>query len=157
MMYKCLISHRFKVKATLCTLAQKVKCYLIAYHCFILTNQVQTELTFCNHGTHIFCVCGIAVRAAGDVFVINRCPHLKRNVFGFRSCIDNILDVRKIDELNYKVNEIAVLSINLLKLAIGLAINQSMLTFYHTLLNFLRLDLHANWHIRTDKTLVVQR
>lgn len=65
--------------------------------------EVQTELTFCNHGTHIFCVCGIAVRAAGDVFVINRCPHLRRNVFAFRSCIDNILDVRKIDELNYKI------------------------------------------------------
>lgn len=60
-------------------------------------------LTHCNGNNHIFCVCGIAVRAAGDVFVINRCPHLRRNVFEFRSCIDNILDVRKIDELNYKV------------------------------------------------------
>lgn len=60
-------------------------------------------LTHCNGNDHIYCVCGIAVRAAGDVFVINRCPHLKKKVFEFRSCIDNILDVRKIDELNYKV------------------------------------------------------
>lgn len=60
-------------------------------------------LTPCRSGTNIFCVCGIAVRAAGDVFVINRCPGVKRNVFAFRSCIDDILDVRKIDELNYKV------------------------------------------------------
>ncbi|XP_078322917.1 uncharacterized protein LOC144622187 [Crassostrea virginica] len=65
--------------------------------------EVQIEVTHCNHGTHIYCVCGIAVRAGGDVFVINRCPHVTRNVFAFRSCIDDILDVRKIDELNYKI------------------------------------------------------
>lgn len=60
-------------------------------------------LTPCSSGsTNIFCVCGIAVRAAGDVFVINRCPGVTRNVFAFRSCIDDILDVMKIDELNYK-------------------------------------------------------
>lgn len=66
--------------------------------------QVQTEVTPCNNNPHIFCICGIAVRAAGDVFVINRCPHLERSVFEFRSCVDNVLDVRKIDEMNYKVN-----------------------------------------------------
>nr|XP_022320846.1 uncharacterized protein LOC111123050 [Crassostrea virginica] len=51
---------------------------------------------------NIYCVCGIAVRAAGDVFVINRCPG-NRNMFAFRSCMDNILEVKKIDEMNYKI------------------------------------------------------
>ena len=69
--------------------------------------QVQTEVTQCT-GTSSFCVCGIAVRAGGDVFVINRCPGVTRNVFAFKSCIDDILDVRKIDELNYKVHHLTI-------------------------------------------------
>lgn len=63
-------------------------------------------MIFCNYGIYIFCVCGIVVCVVGDVFVINRCFYLRRNVFVFRSCIDNIFDVWKIDELNYKVNEL---------------------------------------------------
>ena len=69
---------------------------------FYLFLQVQTKLTPCYHSMDVYCVCGIAVRAAGDVFVINRCSG-NRNMFAFRSCIDNILEVKKIDEMNYKV------------------------------------------------------
>lgn len=71
--------------------------------------QVQTKVTPCNHNISIFCICGLAVRSSGDVFVINRCPGLKRKIFEFRSCVDNTLEVRKIDDLNYKVSIILFL------------------------------------------------
>ncbi|OWF38191.1 von Willebrand factor D and EGF domain-containing protein [Mizuhopecten yessoensis] len=65
--------------------------------------QVQMKVTFCNHPLQVFCVCAIAVRAGGDVFVIDRCPGIYRPIFEFRSCEDHILDVRKINENNYKI------------------------------------------------------
>ncbi|XP_033761549.1 von Willebrand factor D and EGF domain-containing protein-like [Pecten maximus] len=65
--------------------------------------QVQMTVTSCNPPLHVYCVCAIAVRAGGDVFVIDRCPTTYRPIFEFRSCEDNILDVRKINENNYKI------------------------------------------------------
>ncbi|XP_055995820.1 von Willebrand factor D and EGF domain-containing protein-like [Ostrea edulis] len=64
--------------------------------------EVQTKTTECNNlHTGIFCNCAIAVRAAGDVFVINRCPHTQA-YFNFKSCHNDILMIKKIDDLNYK-------------------------------------------------------
>lgn len=65
--------------------------------------QVQMKVTPCNAPARVFCVCAIAVRAGGDVFVIDRCPTIYRPIFAFRSCEDHILDVRKINENNYKI------------------------------------------------------
>ncbi|XP_033762813.1 von Willebrand factor D and EGF domain-containing protein-like [Pecten maximus] len=65
--------------------------------------EVQMKVTPCNPPAHVFCVCAIAVRAGGDVFVIDRCPGIYRNIFEFRSCEDHILDVRKINENMYKI------------------------------------------------------
>lgn len=48
------------------------------------------------------CNCAVAIRAAADVFVINRCPdNEEKNEF--INCADNVLDVRKEDSFNYKV------------------------------------------------------
>ncbi|XP_021378825.1 uncharacterized protein LOC110466572 isoform X3 [Mizuhopecten yessoensis] len=65
--------------------------------------QVQMKVTPCNPPAHVFCVCAIAVRAGGDVFVIDRCPGIYRPIFEFRTCEDHILDVRKINEHFYKI------------------------------------------------------
>nr|XP_022298866.1 von Willebrand factor D and EGF domain-containing protein-like isoform X2 [Crassostrea virginica] len=66
--------------------------------------QVQTKLTPCNKltGPGIFCNCGVAIRAAADVFMINRCPG-DEQYFGFKNCINDALDVRKQDDFNYVV------------------------------------------------------
>ncbi|XP_062621129.1 von Willebrand factor D and EGF domain-containing protein-like [Saccostrea cucullata] len=66
--------------------------------------QVQTRLTPCNMVTApgIFCNCGVAVRAAADVYVIDRCPN-DEYFFGFKNCANNVLDVRKQDEFNYMI------------------------------------------------------
>ncbi|XP_060064920.1 LOW QUALITY PROTEIN: von Willebrand factor D and EGF domain-containing protein-like [Ylistrum balloti] len=65
--------------------------------------QVQMKVTPCNPPAHVYCVCAIAVRAGGDVFVIDRCPGIYRPVFQFRSCEDYLLDVRKINDNVYKI------------------------------------------------------
>ncbi|XP_060064919.1 von Willebrand factor D and EGF domain-containing protein-like [Ylistrum balloti] len=65
--------------------------------------QVQMKVTSCNSPLHVYCVCAIAARAGGDVFVIDRCPGVYRPIFEFRSCKDHILDVRKINENDYKI------------------------------------------------------
>lgn len=67
--------------------------------------KVQTKLTPCNKltGTGIFCNCGIAIRAASDIYVINRCPEDKL-FFGFKHCVDDVLDVKKQDDFNYIVS-----------------------------------------------------
>ncbi|XP_069110972.1 von Willebrand factor D and EGF domain-containing protein-like isoform X2 [Argopecten irradians] len=65
--------------------------------------QIQMKVTPCNPPHHVFCVCAIAARVGGDVFVIDRCPGEYRTIFEFRSCEDHILDVRKINEHNYKI------------------------------------------------------
>lgn len=66
------------------------------------------QVTECNSGINgIYCICGIAIRAGADVFVIDRCPtqtNHKPPVFGYKTCKDDILDVRKIDEFHYEVS-----------------------------------------------------
>ncbi|XP_078309581.1 von Willebrand factor D and EGF domain-containing protein-like [Crassostrea virginica] len=66
--------------------------------------QVQIKLTPCNKwsGPGIFCNCGVAIRAAADVYIINRCPG-DEQFFGFKNCVDDALDVRKHDDFNYVV------------------------------------------------------
>lgn len=54
------------------------------------------------------CNCVVAVRAAADVFVINRCPGDEEK-FEFINCLDNVLDVRKEDPFNYKVYIVFIL------------------------------------------------
>lgn len=78
-------------------------------------SQVQTKLTPCNKltGPGIFCNCGIAIRAASDIYVINRCPEDKL-FFGFKHCVDDALDVKKQDDFNYIVSVIKNIS-NILK------------------------------------------
>lgn len=65
--------------------------------------KVQTKLTPCNKlaGSGIFCNCGVAIRAASNIYVINRCPN--DEFFGFKNLIDDVLDVRKQDDFNYIV------------------------------------------------------
>nr|XP_022298863.1 von Willebrand factor D and EGF domain-containing protein-like isoform X2 [Crassostrea virginica] len=66
--------------------------------------QVQIKLTPCNKwsGPGIYCNCGVAIRAAADVYIINRCPG-DEQFFGFKNCVDDALDVRKHDDFNYVV------------------------------------------------------
>ncbi|XP_060574625.1 von Willebrand factor D and EGF domain-containing protein-like [Ruditapes philippinarum] len=49
-----------------------------------------------------FCTCAVAIRAGGDIFLINLCNDLK--FIGMTACKDNgALVIRKQDELNYQV------------------------------------------------------
>ncbi|KAJ8302823.1 hypothetical protein KUTeg_019219 [Tegillarca granosa] len=63
--------------------------------------EVQIQVTPCNGG-NVRCTCGLAVRAGGDVFVINRCS--ERTMFDFRSCSDGMLEVTKKNEYDYKAS-----------------------------------------------------
>lgn len=47
--------------------------------------------------------CGVAIRAASDIYVINRCPG-DDLFFGFKHCVDDVLDVKKQDDFNYVVS-----------------------------------------------------
>lgn len=69
--------------------------------------QIQNKVTSCNGSPHIFCTCGVAVRSAADVFMIDRCPDRKPWYFGFPSCIENTLEVtrKQGNEWIYLVNE----------------------------------------------------
>lgn len=51
------------------------------------------------------CACGIAARASSDVYVIDRCPGTVPFYFGFKSCVEDILNVMKKanDEHDYEV------------------------------------------------------
>lgn len=63
---------------------------------------MQEKTTPCNRG-RAFCACAVAVRAGGDVFLINMCGGLK--FIGFTSCSDGgILHVRNRTSLRYQVS-----------------------------------------------------
>ncbi|XP_061170596.1 von Willebrand factor D and EGF domain-containing protein-like [Saccostrea echinata] len=66
--------------------------------------EVQIETTQCNRNPRSipYCVCAIAVRAGGDVFVIDRCPN-RRIQIKYLACKDNLIDARKESELEYKI------------------------------------------------------
>lgn len=53
------------------------------------------------------CACGIAARASSDVYVIDRCPGTVPFYFGFKSCVEDSLNVMKKvnDEHDYEVIE----------------------------------------------------
>ncbi|XP_076113416.1 uncharacterized protein LOC143081066 [Mytilus galloprovincialis] len=53
--------------------------------------QVQIELTPC--GSTVFCICGLAVRAGADIFIIHLCSG--KVIIKYASCIDNILVVKR--------------------------------------------------------------
>lgn len=56
--------------------------------------------------TSIYCTCAIAVRAASDIYIIDRCDdNEKKWRFDFMSCIENILYVvkKRNSEYNYEV------------------------------------------------------
>lgn len=63
--------------------------------CSICPFQIQHKVTPCNGNPHIYCTCGVAVRSAADVFMIDRCPDRNPWYFGFPSCIENTLHVKK--------------------------------------------------------------
>lgn len=41
------------------------------------------------------CACGIAARSSSDVYIIDRCPETVPSYFGFKSCVEDILNVMK--------------------------------------------------------------
>lgn len=53
------------------------------------------------------CTCAVAVRAAADVYVVNVCSK-EEEEFDFTNCLDHILDVRKVDPLNYIVRKLNI-------------------------------------------------
>ncbi|XP_063442694.1 uncharacterized protein LOC134722994 [Mytilus trossulus] len=53
--------------------------------------QVQIKLTRC--GSTVFCICGLAVRAGGDIFMIHLCSG--RSIVRYASCFDKILLVKR--------------------------------------------------------------
>ncbi|XP_062569533.1 von Willebrand factor D and EGF domain-containing protein-like [Saccostrea cucullata] len=59
------------------------------------TMEIQSKVTSCNGSPDIYCTCGIAIRSAADVFMIDRCPDRKPWYFGFPSCVENTLKVTK--------------------------------------------------------------
>lgn len=63
------------------------------------------------------CTCGIAARASSDVYVIDRCPGTVPFYFGFKSCVEDILNVMKKanDEHDYEVIKISYFNLYELK------------------------------------------
>ena len=53
------------------------------------------------------CTCAVAVRAAADVYVVNVCSK-EEEEFDFTNCLDHVLDVRKVDPLNYIVRNLNI-------------------------------------------------
>ena len=51
------------------------------------------------------CACAIAVRASSDIYVIDKCPETVPSFFGFKSCMEDLLDVvkKKTDDHQYEV------------------------------------------------------
>ncbi|XP_053391350.1 von Willebrand factor D and EGF domain-containing protein-like [Mercenaria mercenaria] len=64
--------------------------------------QEKTISCFSDDDGRPFCTCAVAVRAGGDIFLINLCNDLK--FIGMTSCKDNgALVIRQQDEFNYQV------------------------------------------------------
>ncbi|XP_065937728.1 von Willebrand factor D and EGF domain-containing protein [Magallana gigas] len=64
-------------------------------------NEIQMKVTPCNHVKNKTyehmnqCACGIAARSSSDVYIIDRCPETVPSYFGFKSCVEDILNVMK--------------------------------------------------------------
>ncbi|XP_062599868.1 von Willebrand factor D and EGF domain-containing protein-like [Saccostrea cucullata] len=71
-------------------------------------NEIQMKVTSCLlvKGHMNQCACAVAVRAASDIFVIDRCPKTSPRILGFQSCVEDILHVIKNtnDEHQYEIH-----------------------------------------------------
>ncbi|XP_060561463.1 von Willebrand factor D and EGF domain-containing protein-like [Ruditapes philippinarum] len=89
--------------------------------------QVQMKTTPCNDN-RAYCACAVAVRAGGDVFLINRCGGLR--FIDMTSCKDGgVLIVRKNSEVDYQVQT-----------NIGTLIKITLLTGDYA--NMMNIDIH---------------
>lgn len=64
--------------------------------------QVQIQFRKCYSGATIYCNCGVAARAGGDVFVIDFCSN--KRIMQYISCHDKILDVRRYNKNTHIYN-----------------------------------------------------
>ncbi|XP_060574617.1 von Willebrand factor D and EGF domain-containing protein-like [Ruditapes philippinarum] len=75
----------------------------ILYRNTVYNIEIQERTTSCfSVNRRPFCTCAVAVRAGGDVFLINLCNDLK--FIGMTACKDNgALVIRLLDQFNYQV------------------------------------------------------
>ena len=97
---------------------------VIYIYIYIFILQVQIQVARCTHTSRAFCNCGVAALAGQDVFYIDYCNGADGIPVDYKSCGDNVLEVKSITELKYEVNiqEIAFDSakvIHLTKFLIG--------------------------------------